>query len=130
VKLLIENTPKIQGTWDTVIDSSFAERKEDEDEEVNETVSEIDWMEFEDLAEGEAAIWIAVFLCAGESCKLFDVQHLSKAKETLEYSHSSDGKIVSVIKSREPDCVVTPAVVSSELNRCVKSAVASVSAMD
>jgi hypothetical protein len=71
-----------------------------------------------------------VFLCAGESCKLFDVQHLSKAKKTLEYSPSSDGKIVSVAKSREPDCVVTPAVVSSEFNCCFKSAAASVSAMD
>jgi hypothetical protein len=59
VKLLIENTPKIQGMWDAAVDSFFAERKnEEENEEVNETVSEIDWMEFEDLAEGEAAIWI------------------------------------------------------------------------
>jgi hypothetical protein len=28
VKLLVENTPKIQGTWDAVVDSSFAEREE------------------------------------------------------------------------------------------------------
>jgi hypothetical protein len=97
------------------------------------TVSEIDWMEFEDLAEGEAegeaAIWIALFLCAGESRRLFDVHHLSKAKKTHEYSPSSDGKIISVTKPRELDCVVTPAVVSSKFNCCVKSAAASVSAI-
>ena len=29
-KLLIENTPKIQGTWDAVVDLSFAEREEEE----------------------------------------------------------------------------------------------------
>jgi hypothetical protein len=39
VKLLVENTPKIQGTWDAAVDSSFAERKEEENEEVHETVS-------------------------------------------------------------------------------------------
>jgi hypothetical protein len=133
-KLLIENNPKTQGTWDAVVDLSFAEREGKENEEVHETVSEIDWMEFEDLAEreaeGEAAIWIALFLCAGENCKIFDVHHLSKAKKTLEYSPSSDGKIISVTKPREPECVVTPAIVSSKFNSCVKSAAASVSAMD
>lgn len=45
-------------------------------------------MEFENLSEGEAAIWIAMFLCAGESCKQFDVQNLGKAKKNLEYSPS------------------------------------------
>jgi len=129
-KLLIENNPKTQGTWDAVVDLSFAEREGKENEEVHETVSEIDWMEFEDLAEGEAAICIAVFLCAGESCKPFDVQHLRKVRKTHEYSPSSDGKTDSVTKSREPDCVVTPAVVSSKFNCGVKSAAASVSAMD
>ena len=81
VKLLIENTPKIQGTWDAAVDSSFAERKEEEDEEVHETVSEIDWMEFEDLAEGEATTWTALFLCGGESCKLFDSMEFEEGEE-------------------------------------------------
>jgi hypothetical protein len=86
-------------------------------------------MEFENLAEGEATIWIAVFLCVGESCEPFDAQYLRKAKKHFEYSPSSDGKIILVTKSRELDCVVTPPIVSSESNRWVKSVAASVSAM-
>jgi hypothetical protein len=129
VKLLIEKTPKTQGTWDDAVDSSFAERKKEEkNEKLNETASEIDWMEFENLAEGEAAIWIVMCLCVGESCKPFNVQHLRRAKRNLEYSPSSDGKVISVTKARESDCVVTPAV-SSEFNCCVKLAVVRVSAM-
>ena len=58
------------------------------------------------------------------------VWNLRKARKNLEYSPSSDGIIISVPKPREPDCVVTPAIVSSEFNRCVESAAASVSAMD
>jgi hypothetical protein len=130
VKLLIEKTPATRGEWDAAVDSSFPERKKDEkDEEVQETVSEIDWMEFENLAEGEAAILIARFLCVCESCKPFDVKHLRKTRKNLEYSPSSDGKIISVTKSWKSDCV-TPTIVSPEFNCCVKSAAFSISAMD
>ncbi len=41
VKLLIEQTPKTQGTWDAPIDLSFAEQKEKENEEIHEKVREI-----------------------------------------------------------------------------------------
>lgn len=37
VKLLIEKNPKTQGQWDVAVDSSFAEGKEEKNEEVHET---------------------------------------------------------------------------------------------